>query len=192
MIQTSMIAAELFGIEAVSGFVEDEQLGIVDEGVGQADSLAVAFGKGLNHLAAHGIEAADVDHIAHAAASVAVAQALELAAEFQVFADAHVVVERHVFRHVADFPTGIDGFAENVEAGDGGGAGGGREVAGEHPEGGGLACAIGAEETDDFALGDGEVDPADRFMAGVALSKLIHFDHDCGSRLKWENSFLHG
>ncbi len=175
--------ADLVRVEAVGGLVEDEQFGIVDEGIGQADALAVAFREGLDHLAAHAVEAAGVDDLADAAAGVAVAEALELGAEFQVFPDAHVLVERDVFRHVADFAAGLDGLAEDVEAGDGGGAGGGRQVAGEHPQGGGFARAVGAEEADDFAAGHGKGDAADRFVAGVSFGELRDFDHEyCGCR----------
>jgi len=150
----------------------------VDEGIRQADALAVAFREGFDHLAADVAEAAGVDDVADAAAAVAAAEALELGAEFQVFADAHVLVERDVFRHVADFPACFDGLAEDVVVGDGGGAGGGRQVAGEHPQGGGFARTVRAEEADDFAARHGKADAADRFVAGVSLGKLIHFDHD--------------
>jgi hypothetical protein len=38
--------------------------------------------------------------------------------------------------------------------------------------------AVRAEEADDFAARHGKADAADRFVAGVSLGKLIHFDHD--------------
>ena len=37
--------AHLVGIESDGGFVEDEDIGIVDEGLGEADALAVALGE---------------------------------------------------------------------------------------------------------------------------------------------------
>ena len=64
--------ADLVGIEAVGRLVEDQQFGIVDEGVGQSDALAVAFRERLDHLAADRFEAAGVDHVADPAAGVAV------------------------------------------------------------------------------------------------------------------------
>ena len=47
-------------------------------------------------------------------------------------------------------------FAEDVDA-----AGGGGEQAGEHLDGGGFACAVGAEEAEELAGSDGEIDVAD-------------------------------
>lgn len=34
----------LVGVEAIGGLVEDEHLGVVDDGLGDSDALAVAFG----------------------------------------------------------------------------------------------------------------------------------------------------
>jgi len=49
------------------------------------------------------------------------------------------------------------GFAGGASE-DGGGAGGGFHDAGEDLEGGGFSGAVGADEAEDFAGGDGEVD----------------------------------
>ena len=41
--------ADLVGVEAVGRLVEDQQFRVVDQGVGQADPLAVALREGLDH-----------------------------------------------------------------------------------------------------------------------------------------------
>lgn len=148
--------ADLVGIEAIGGLVENEQLGIVDEGIRQADALAEAFGEGFDHFAADVAKAAGIDHVGHAAAAIIVVEALELGAEFQVFAHPHLVIERHVFGHVADFSAGFEGLAKDIAAADAGGAGGGWQVAGEHAQGGGFPGTVWPEEADDFAFGYGK------------------------------------
>ena len=52
----------------------------------------------------------------------------------------------------------FDGVGDGVQAEDLDGAGGGGEQAGEHLDGGGFACAVGAEEAEELAGSDGEVD----------------------------------
>ncbi len=51
-----------FGIEADGRLVEDEQIGIVHHGIGQADALAVAFGKRADDLVFDVLEAAKLLH----------------------------------------------------------------------------------------------------------------------------------
>lgn len=62
--------ADLVGVEAIRGFIENEQLGGVDQSVRQADPLAVAFGQHLDHFAANGLEAAGFDNFANPGARV--------------------------------------------------------------------------------------------------------------------------
>jgi hypothetical protein len=58
-------------------------------------------------------------------------------------------------------------------AGDRGGAAGGRDQRGEHAQGGGLAGAVGAEEAEDLARLDGEVDAPYGFDRSVAAAEGV-------------------
>ena len=50
--------AYLVRVQAVGGFVQNQQVRFTPQGVRQAHALSVAFGKGADHLAAHGVQAA--------------------------------------------------------------------------------------------------------------------------------------
>ncbi|GDY69944.1 hypothetical protein SAV14893_093370 [Streptomyces avermitilis] len=61
--------------------------------------------------------------------------------------------------------------AGDVGASDLGVAGGGAQGGAQHPDGGRLAGAIGAEEGKEFALGDGEVQALDGFDISVGAAQ---------------------
>ncbi len=52
----------------------------------------------------------------------------------------------------------------------------GGEKAAQHADGGGLAAAIGAEKTADFAFGDLEAQAVDDFQGAEALSEVVDVD----------------
>jgi hypothetical protein len=72
-------------------------------------------------------------------------------------------------RHVADPATDADRIADQVAPGHRGRAGGGCEQRGEHPQRGGLAGPVGAQEADDLTGLDVEVHAGD----GVHLLLLL-------------------
>jgi len=170
--------ADLVGVEAVGGFVEDKEGRVVDEGIGDADSLAEALGEGFDHLAAGALEAALVEDFVEAAFEVAAAEAFDLAAEGEVFPDPHVEVEGDGLGEVADLASGGEGVAEDIVPIHAGEAGGGGEVAGEHAEGGGLAGAVWAQEADHLSEPDGEGNIVHGGVPGVALGEMVDFDHE--------------
>ena len=43
---------DLLGVEAGGGLIEDEDIGVVDDGLGDSDALAVAFGELADQLGA--------------------------------------------------------------------------------------------------------------------------------------------
>ena len=62
---------DLLGVEAGGGLVEDQDIGVVDDGLRQADALAVAFGKLADQLVADVAEGAAVDDFVDAALDIA-------------------------------------------------------------------------------------------------------------------------
>jgi hypothetical protein len=84
-------------------------------------------------------------------------------------------------RDVADPAANPGGVSAQVDARYRRLATGGREQGGEHAQRGGLPCAVGAEEADDLAFGDIEVDAAhcvDLGAAGaVGAGKAAGVDH---------------
>src|SRR5207244_3152746 len=128
--------ADLGRVESGGRLIEDEHGRIGEQRVGQADALAVALGEGADELPADIGQPAALEHIVQALASLPAVDALDAGPEVEVFGDAHLGVERAVFRHVADPAADLDGVPEDVEAVDGGLARGGGQVAGQNAHGG--------------------------------------------------------
>jgi hypothetical protein len=78
-----------------------------------------------------------------------------------VLAARQEVVERRLLERRADVAAHVGAVGGDVEAGDGGAPGGGRQQRREHVHGGRLARAVGPEEAVDLAGGDLEVDAVD-------------------------------
>ena len=74
--------------------------------------------------------------------------------------------------HVADGAADLAVLAHHVVPRDLGGAGGRRQQRGEHPQRGGLACAVGTEEGDELALGDLEIETANRLDGGLVTGEV--------------------
>ena len=81
----------------------------------------------------------------------------EVGVELHVFVDGQIDIEAEALGHVADGVLDGLGFADHVMAGHPGLAFGGIQQAAEHAQGRGLACAIRADQSEDFAAGDVQV-----------------------------------
>ena len=114
---------DLLGVEAAGGLVEDQDIGVVDDGLGDADALAVAFGQLADQLVADVAEGAAVDDLVGAALDIGAGDAFELADEGEVLDDLHFGVERRRFGQVADALLDLLRVLQDVEAGDVGRAG---------------------------------------------------------------------
>ena len=91
--------------------------------------------------------------------------------EVEVLLDGQVLVQAEALGHVADLALDRRGLAQDVEAEAGAAAAVRRQQAAEHPDRGGLAAAVGAEEAEDLALAR----PAARSPRTTRLPpKLLH------------------
>ena len=169
--------AYLVGVKTVGRFVKDQQVRFPQQGVRQAYALAVAFGKGADHLAAHGIQAALLYNLGDGRPDLPGRDAFKPGAEFQVFRDALVVVKGHVFRQVAQMFASLQGIFHNVEPGNRGCAGSGGQIAGQHAQSRGLACAVRPQEPYDFPLFNLEGGILYRLKAAKLFGKLVGVDH---------------
>ena len=147
-----------------------------EDGLGDADALAVALGELADDLVADAFQVAELEHLVDARAEFAAGDFLQPAAKIQVFADAHVLGQRIVFRHVADLALRFVRLGGDRNAADADPARGGGQVAGEDAHGRGLAGAVRPEETEDFAARHGEADVVDRRDPGVGLDQMGDFD----------------
>src|SRR5690606_9563369 len=86
--------------------------------------------------------------------------------------------EAEALRHVADAPSHRLGILDGVDPHHRDLARGGREEAGEHPDGGGLAGSVGTEEPEDLATFHGEVE---RLHGHEVAEALVQGARDDGS-----------
>ena len=108
---------DLVGIEARRRLVEDHDLRIVDERLGERRALAVALRERDDGRAEHAVEAALADDPLDAPPELLAAEAARAADEAQTLADLHREVERQRLRQVADAPAHLEGFRHHVEPG---------------------------------------------------------------------------
>ena len=102
---------------------------------------------------------------------------VELALDDEVLAAGGVGVDAVLLADDADRVADADGLGEDVEAGDAGAAGVRPRERGEDPDGRGLAGAVGAEQAEDRAGRDREVEPVERAdVAGIGLDEAVGLD----------------
>ena len=85
---------DLHWVQAAGWFVEDEQLGLVDDRLGNADALAKAVRERADDLVVHIAQVRCVFGGGNAATEVGGAHAAQAAGEREVVADGHVVIDR--------------------------------------------------------------------------------------------------
>src|SRR5205823_1938618 len=106
------------------GLVQNQNGRVVQHGVGPTDALAVAFGQSADEPAAHVADAAPFQSVLDPLGPVLALHAAEFGSVAQVFLDAHLRVQRHALRQVADVAAHVDRLGHDVGAGDAGDASG--------------------------------------------------------------------
>src|SRR5204863_6284045 len=84
---------DLLGVEARGGLVEDEHVGVGEDGLGEADALAVALGEPADDLAANVADPSLLDGLIDPRLARRRGDALDLGAEIQEADHLHVRVE---------------------------------------------------------------------------------------------------
>jgi hypothetical protein len=87
------------------------------------------------------------------------------------------MVERIVFRHIANLPTNFVGFGENIEATHSRPARGGRHVAGKNAHRRTFAGAIATQQAHDLSATNLEGQVMQRPVAGIILNQVRYFNH---------------
>ncbi len=171
--QDAVEVADGAGVEAGGGLVEKQQARRAEQGLGKAKALAHAFGV-FAHAPAGGVAEAD---FFEQRGAVLARHGFEVGKEIQGFDAGEVVVENHVFRQVADLAPGfakaraIHLFAVQKDF-----AGGDGDEAEHHLEQGALAGAVVADEAEQLARGDGEVDTFYRLHGAEILGRPAGFN----------------
>ena len=154
--------AELFpeaGVEAGEGFVHQDEGGFGGEGAGEGDALLLAAGE---LVGVAGFVSGEADHSQGCGGEFAAAVFGD--AESDIAGDGEVGEQGAFLEDHSDaafFGALVDAGAVHGAAGDADFAGVGGVKAGDEAEGGGFAAAAGAEEAEDFARLEAEVDAGD-------------------------------
>ena len=172
-----------FGVEASGGFVEKEDLGAMDDAHGDIEFAFHATGISAGDAGGGSGEGEAIEQSVDARFQIGAVQTVELALESKIFAAGAAFIDTGFLRDAADGAADALGVTEDVDAGDFGFTRIGAGERGEDFDGGGFACAVGAEQSEDGAAGDGEVEAVERFDAiAIGLGEIAHFD---GERRCW-------
>jgi len=166
-------------VEAGRRLVEEEQLGPGDQAGRQVKAAAHAAGVGLHQAAAGVVEVELRQELVCAVPSRAARQMPQPPHHLQVLLAGQHVVDGRVLAGEADRAPDADWVGEQVVPGDGGGARVRAEQCGQDADQRGLARAILAEEGDDLALGDRQVNAVENLLVPESLADAQGFNCVC-------------
>lgn len=152
------------GVQPRSRFIQNEELGVADQGAGQAKPLGLPLGELADHLVLESAQFREVNHFIHGVQQPFPGDAVGPGEEVQVFPDAGVFIGVEVVRHPSD--QGADQFriVHHVGSVDPDMAGVRHVQRGQHAHDGGFPGSVGADQANDLALADAEGGIVDGFQ----------------------------
>ena len=174
--QPELVAAAR--VEPGGGLVEEQQLRRADEAGAEVEPTAHAA-RVRAHESVAGVGEAQLleDGLRRLAGSLA-AVAEEAGHHHQVLPTGHGRLDRGVLPGQADEAPHLGRVGDDVDAGDGQGAGGGLHEGGDGPDEGGLPGAVGAEHSQDLAPFGVEVETVEGVHLAVVFGEADGLD-DC-------------
>ena len=151
--------ATAHGVEAGRGLVEEDEVGLVDESLGETDALQHAFRKAAEPPVAMSSKSDEVQERGNAVAELGRSESAEPTVKREEFGGSQPVVEAEVFGEEADLAADLDARKGLIE--DPSVAATGFNEAEQHLDGGAFASTVWAEEAEDFAATDLEREAAD-------------------------------
>ena len=149
-------------VESGGRLVEDQDLGVVEGRAGDRDSLLLAGAQGLAAPLGEGVQVEGLHHAGDLVRQLGPVEPVQAAEVLERLARGQARVEAGGAREEAQALADLEGRLHDVVSRDPGGPCGGREDRGQHAQGGGLARAVGAEQTHDLARLALEVEAAHR------------------------------
>ncbi len=170
-------AVLLIGIEAVGRLVHHQDRRIVQDRLGEADAALEALGQSVDRLLQDRLEFGLGGGFGGALLGFRAGKAADLRDEIQELARRHVAIGGRAFRQIAEARLRGDGVGLDIMAADRDAARRRREIARDHLHGGGFAGAVGAEEAQHLAFGDGKVDAGDGGNGAEIPGQFFNDDH---------------
>ena len=178
------------GIDAVGRLVEKQHARRVDERAGEAELLLHAAGEVAGEALPERGEIAEAEQPVDLLGAAADGHAVDVGVESDVLHHREVRIKAEALAHVADVLLEALGVAHDIEARHlGGAAAGSEQDAGEHAHGGRLAGAVGADEAEDLAVGDVEVEPCDGDEVVEGAAQAVGTDGGHGSEAREARRF---
>ena len=163
-------------IDPAGRFVEEEDRRLVENRTPEREPLPPAAGEIAGQRGFAALEAGHLDDELPARLDPVAGQAVNASPEPDVLVDGQQLVEREPLRHVADPLFDALGVGRDIDAADERGARGGPQQAAQHPDRGGLARAIAAEEPEDLAARDVERQVVDGDELSESPAQSTHLD----------------
>ena len=158
-------------VEARRRLVEQQHARVVDQRVREAQPLLHAARQALHVGVALGAEVHEVEQVADHPPPAVGRDAVAAGEEVQVLPDLHVVVDPERVRHEAEDATDVVGVPAHARTRRSRRPRVGHEQRRQDPQRRGLAGAVGADQAEDLALADVEVEAGDGERAVVALDE---------------------
>ena len=164
-------------IETRRRLVEEQRVGLLGDGDGDADLLAHALGV-LRHPALHCVarQAGADEDVGQARRGQRFPPA-QRGKVLQVLQAAEVAVQHHLLGDVGQAPLRLQGLGRDVEAGHVHAAGRRLDESQKQVDGGRLAGAVRAQQTVDLGWSDAEVEAGDGLHVAVALRQRPRFEN---------------
>ncbi len=160
---------DLVRIQSAGRLVEDENIGVVDDGLREAGALPIAFGEVIDRPIGHLLEAALLNRPVDVLGTLAGGDTAGLRDELQVLHHVELGVERRALGEVPDIALHGYGVGVDIVPVDGGRARSREVVAGQYPKNGGLSRAVRPEEPEYLPLIHLEAHAPYRLYVSVAL-----------------------
>ena len=164
-------------VQPHGGFVQDEHARRAQQGLGEADPLAIPFGQCPDPAAGHVLQTALGQHAGDLRHALERVVQLHPRAEAQERADAHVGVEDDVLREVADLVADLQRRVAQAQAADAHLAARRRKEPGQDAHEGGLARAVRPQQPHDLALRHVERHVVQGADPPVVFRDVVDFDH---------------
>ena len=158
----AIISMRARGSSPLAGSSSSSTLRIVNQHARQAEPLLHAAAQRADERALLFRQADQFQNIVDGFFALRGGNFVARAEEIEVLGHFHVLIHAEKIRHVTDDMAHGVGFADDIVAKDFGRAGGRREKSGEDAQRGGFARAIGADEAEQIAAVDGQVERIER------------------------------
>ncbi len=176
LLMSSRVCMILFRIESRRGLVENEDVGIMDQGLSETDSLTVTLGKLVDELLPNVRDLTPLDDRFDAPVYSRATESFDAGHELQVIEDRHLGIKRRCFRQIADPALDVERRLEDVETRYRRRAFCGWYEACEDSHGGGFACSVWSQESQDLPLANLEAHVVDGLNPSKRLRNAFDFN----------------